>query len=89
MILHLVASTIFWLNYFPPSTPGVGLSVTKGPGKIILGNTVNYKKGCRLQPLEYVQVHQEDEPRNTIEIDRTVGSIALGPQYKPQGGYLF
>ena len=44
MIVHLVASAIFWLNEFPPSTPGAGLSDTKGPRKLILGNTVDYKK---------------------------------------------
>ena len=50
MIVHLVASAIFWINTFPPSTPGAGLSVTKVPGQLILGNTVDYKKVCRLQP---------------------------------------
>ena len=74
---------------FPPSTPGAGLSDTKGPGQLILGNTVDYKKFCRLQPGEYVQVHQEDEPQNTIDLDRNVGAIALGPQYNFQGGYFF
>ena len=44
---------------------------------------------CRLQPGEYVQVHQEDEPRNTIYINRTVCAIALGSQYNLQGGYFF
>ena len=34
-------------------------------------------------------MHQEYEPRNTISIDRTVGTIALGPQYNLQGGYFF
>ena len=88
MIVHLVASVIFWLNAFPPSTPGVELSYTKGPGQLILGNTVDYKKFCRLQTGEYVQVHQEDETRNTIAIDRTVGEISLGPHYNLQGGYF-
>ena len=89
MIVHLVASAIFWPNAFPPSTPGAGLSDTKGTGKLILGNTVDYQTFCRLQTGEYVQVHQEYEPRNTIAIDRTVGAIALGPQYNLQGGYFF
>ena len=57
MIVHLVASAIFWINAFPPSTPGAGLSDTKGPRQLILGNTVDYKKVCRLQPGEYVQVY--------------------------------
>ena len=39
-----------------------GLEDTKCPGQLILGNTVDYKKVCRLQSGEYVQVHQEDEP---------------------------
>ena len=89
MIVHLVASAIFCLNAFPPSIPGAGLSDTKGPGQLILGNTVNYKKVFRLRPGEYVQVHQEDESRNKIDIDRTVNAIARGPQYNLQGGYFF
>ena len=34
-------------------------------------------------------MHQEDEPRNTIAIDQTVGAFALGHQYNLQGGYFF
>ena len=48
-----------------------------------------YKKVFRLQTGKYVQVHQEDEPWNTIDIDRTVGAIILVPQYNLQGGFLF
>ena len=33
VILHLVAYTIFWINLFTPSTPGSGLSDTKGTGQ--------------------------------------------------------
>ena len=89
MIVHIVASAIFCINAFPPSTPGAGLSDTKVLGQLILGNTVDYKNVFCLQPGEYVQVHQEDEPRNTIDIDRIVKAIALGPQYNLQGGYFF
>ena len=70
------------------SAPGARLSEKKGPGQLILGNTVDYKKVFRLQPWEYVKVHQEDEPQNTIAINRTVGVIALGPQYNLKGGYF-
>ena len=89
MIVYLVSSAIFWLNEFPPRTPGAGPSETKGPGQLIFGYTADYKKVFRLHPGEYVQVHQEDEPRNTIDINRTVGTIALVPQYNLQGGYCF
>ena len=50
MIVHLVASDIFWLNAFPTSTPGAVLSDTKGPGQLILVNTADYKEVCHLQP---------------------------------------
>ena len=39
------------------------------------------KKINRLNPGEYVQVHQQDETRNTIDIDWTVGAIVLGRQW--------
>ena len=89
MIVHLFAYAIFCLNTFPPSTSGARLSDTKVTGQLILGNTADYKKFCRLQLGEYVQVHQQNEPRNTITIDRTVGAIALGTQYNLQRGFFF
>ena len=50
VIVHIFASAIFWLNAFPPSSPGAGLSDAKGTGQLILGNKVNYKNVCLLQP---------------------------------------
>ena len=44
MIVYPVASFIFCLSAFSPSTPGAGLSDTKGPGQLILVNTVDYKR---------------------------------------------
>ena len=34
-------------------------------------------------------MHQEYEPQNTIDINRNIGAITLGPQYNLQGGYVF
>ena len=34
-------------------------------------------------------MNQEYESRNTIDINRTVGAIALGPKNNLQGGYFF
>ena len=34
-------------------------------------------------------MHQEDEAKNTIDINHSVGTISLGPQYNLQGGYFF
>ena len=89
MKVHLFAYAIFWLNEFPPSIPGAGLSDTEGPGQLTLGTTVDYKKVCRLHSGEYFQRRQGDEPRNKTAIDRTVGAITLGPRYNLQGGYFF
>ena len=77
------------MNVFSPYKTGTVLSEIKGPGKLVLGTTVEYKKVFRLQPGKYVQVNQNDEPRNTIDKYLTVGSIVLGPQYNLQGGYFF
>ena len=33
---------------------------SKGPGKLVLGNIVDYKKDLRIHPGKYVQVHQKD-----------------------------
>ena len=41
MIVHLVSSAIFWLNVFPLSKPGAGLSNTKGPRQLVLGYFLN------------------------------------------------
>ena len=73
IIVHIVATAIFWFNSFPPYKPGMGLYHTKGPGQLVLGTVVDYEKVFHLQPGKYVQVHQEDEPRNTIDKYRTVG----------------
>ena len=89
MILYFFASNIIWINAFTPSTPGALLSDTKVTGQLVTGTVINYKRIFRLQSGKYVQVNQEDEPRNTIAIDRTFSTIVLGPQYNLQGGYFF
>ena len=89
IIVHIVDSAIFCLNSFTSSTPGSGLSDKKDPGQLLLESMSNYKRVCCLHPVEYVQVYQEYEHRNTIAIDWTVGAISLGPQYNLQGGYFF
>ena len=88
MMVHLVTTAIFWLNYSPPSKPGAGLYNTKIPGNFFLRTIVDYNNFCRLQPGEYVQIHQEYEPWNTIAIDQTVIAIILEPQYNLQGGFF-
>ena len=87
ILFHIVTNAIFGINAFLPSKTGAGLYNTKVFGKLVHGTVAEYKKVFCLQPAKYVQVHQEDEPGNTIDIDQTVESIVLGPQYNLQGGF--
>ena len=80
IIAHIVVIDIMWLNAFPSSETGTGFSNTKSLVQLFLGTFMQYKKFFHLHPGKYVQVHQENEPRNTIDVDQTVGSIFLGPQ---------
>ena len=86
MIINLVVTSIFCLNAFPLSKPGIVLSNAKGPGKLVLGTVVEYKNFWRLQLSEYVQVNQEDRPQNIIDIYQKVWEIVLGPQYNLREG---
>ena len=56
-MVHPVTTNIFCLNAFNPSKPGTGLYNIKGPGQLILGTIIKYKKVFRLQLGKYVQVH--------------------------------
>ena len=85
MIVYFVATAIFWLNAFTLSKPDTGLPNTKGPGQLILGTVIYYKKFFHLQPSKYVQVNQEDEPRITINIDSKSWSNCSRIPIQPPG----
>ena len=51
------------------------MSNNKGTVQLVFGTIVDYNKVLHLKPGEYVQVHQEDEPWSTIDIDQTVGDF--------------
>ena len=89
MIVHLVASAVYWFNTFPPSTPGSVLLDKKIARQLVIGTVVDYNNFPCLQPGEYVQVNQEDKPLNMNDSNRTVGVIFIGTQYNLQGGYFF
>ena len=61
------------------------MSNTKGPRKLVFGTVVEHKNVLGLRTVEYVQLHQEDEPWITIDINQTVIYIVLGPHYNLQG----
>ena len=55
---------------------------------IILGKGLNYKQHFKLPLGDYAQVHENEEPRNSMK-ERTLGAICLGPLDNAQGGYKF
>ena len=57
-LLFILSPQLFLSRFFPPSKPGAGLSKTKGPGQLVLGTSVDYKKICCLHLGKYFQVNQ-------------------------------
>ena len=53
------------------------------------GMKMNYKKHCRLTFGAYAQTHEEEQPRNSATIERTLGAICLGPENNLEGTYKF
>ena len=85
LVIHIVFNCTKLLNHFPAKQ---GISASISPKTIMTGETLHYKKHLCLQVGEYVQVHEEDEPRNS-QTQRTMGAICLGPSGNIQGGYKF
>ena len=85
LTIWIVFHTVRLINYFPPKQ---GISTSLSPKTIMSGETLDYRKHLALQVGTYVQVHEEDNPRNS-QVARTRGAIALGPSGNLQGGYKF
>ena len=83
MIVELIFLVILWINAIPPS-PSVGVNIS--PLQIVTGITINYINHCRLQFVEYAQVHESHD--STMQ-ERATGEIALSPTSNSQGEYLF
>ena len=58
------------------------------PGEFLGGRTLDYKKHCKAGFGSYVQTHEENFPRNSMQ-SRTLGAITLGPDISARGVYYF
>ena len=85
MMKELVYYVVTWLNNFPPKG---GISKTITPRQLFTGDKVHYNRHCKIQFGEYVQVHEENTPTNSME-PRATGASALGSTYNLQSGYKF
>ena len=85
MMKQLVYYVIAWINNFPPKG---GISKFISPRTLITGVNIDYNKHCKLEYGQYVQVHEENNPTNSMH-PRATGAIALGSTYNLQTGYKF
>ena len=58
------------------------------PGEFIGGRVIDFNKHCRASFGSYVQTHEENYPKNSMQ-SRTLGAITLGPDSSARGGYYF
>ena len=76
VIIELVYFTVLWRNAI--STWETGSLVIYSPYEIITGLKMDFKKHCKLDFGEYVEVHDEPNPTNGMKF-RTAPCVALGP----------
>ena len=73
------------MNHF---TVKGGISETMIPTKILIGNSLHYKKHIGLNIGQYCQVQEEETPRNSNK-PRTKGAICMVPSRNIQGGFKY
>ena len=83
MIVQLIYTVVFYLNVFPWPE---GVSLTLCPTSIVEGWIPDYNLHFQVLFGEYAQTYEDTT--NTM-VERTVGSIALGPSRNLQGGVRF
>jgi len=83
MVIHLMYSSVFWLNTFPHDN---GASNTMSPRYIVMGRHINYCKHVKMEFGAFIQMHEAHT--NDMEA-RTIGAICLGPSGNEQGGHYF
>ena len=85
VVIELVHFVVLWRNAFPAKR---GISMEFSPREILTGTCLSFKKHCKLDFGEYVEVHDEPSPLNGM-ISDTRAFIALGPTGNLQGTYKF
>jgi len=84
MLTHVVLFVVKQLNLFPVKG---GLSSRLSPKQILSGEVIDYKF-CSMGFGRYCQIHEEDQPRNSMAA-RAQGAMSLGPSGNSQGVQKF
>jgi hypothetical protein len=84
MLIHAVLFVTKQLNLFPVKG---GLLTKLSPKQFMSAEVVHYKF-CVMGFGRYCQIHEEDQPRNSM-VQQMQGAIFLGPSGNAQGGHKF
>ena len=85
IVKEVVKHSMMMLNAILPKS---GITMHLSPHNLVAGKTLNFKHHFKFPIRDYEQVHQQEEPRNSMA-KRTLGAICLGPINNAQGGYKF
>ena len=86
MTSDLVKDVVFWLNQFPTKSSLVPTMVAR---PLITGVHYDYLLHCMVEFGQYCQVHEDKDRKNSVELERTTGAIALKSSGNIQGSYRF
>ena len=85
IVKEVVKHSMMMLNAFPWKS---GITTHLSPCNLIAGKTLNYKHHFKLPIGDYAQVHQQEEPHNSMA-EQMLGAICLGLINNAQGSYKF
>ena len=85
MTISMVLFNGRMLNNFPSKG---GVSDRFSPRMLLTGENLDAKRDLPLEFCSYCQVHENDEPRNTM-VARTQAALSMGPSGNKQGGQNF
>lgn len=85
VLISLVYHCVTTINMFPKAS---GLCGNLSPRELFTGMKVDFNRDCKIQFGQYVQVHEENMPTNSMDT-RTTGAIALDSAGNAQGSYNF
>ena len=64
MVVAMIKTSVMWINAFPPKG---GVSPTVSPCNLPTEAKLDFKKHCKLQFGSFVQTHEENDPKNSMD----------------------
>ena len=86
MTSDLVKDVVSWLNRFHNKS---SMIPTVGARSLITGVQFDFLLHCQVEFGQYCEVHEDQDIKNSVDKERTVGAIAIKASRNLQGGYRF